>query len=200
MKKTLFKILAAGLSVFGIVLINSKLKIIPNPFVGFTGWLNAAMEVIKHYEGFFPDVYDDPIGIPTIGYGHVMKTGDPEHVTEAQASAWLKQEIEEEYGPQAFAALESKGYDVSSLSDMQKAAVVSFAYNLGPGCVSSATWPQKWKNGDRDAAGISWKAHNKAGGNPLPGLVRRRFTEWLMFAEGTYSTSPAGWEEYYENL
>lgn len=165
-----------------------------------TSWKEAAIEVITHFEGFFADVYDDPIGIPTIGYGHVMEPGDPTHVTEAQARAWLLEEIENEYAPEAFAALEARGYDVESLSALQKAAVVSFAYNLGPGCITTASWPVKWKNGDRDGAGESWKAHNKAGGNPLPGLVRRRFCEWGMFAEGKYDTNPEGWEIYYDNL
>lgn len=184
--KTLFGILAGALVAWGSRLLIKK-----------SSWEGMAVEIITHFEGFFADVYDDPIGIPTIGYGHVMKPGDPTHVSESQARAWLKQELKDVYAPEAFTRLENKGYDLSKMSASQKAAVVSFAYNLGAGAIGTASWPQKWKAGDQSGAEASWKAHCNAAGGKLPGLVRRRFSEFLLFSEGKMDFHPPGWEAYY---
>ena len=47
---------------------------------------NAAVELIKQFEGFVSKSYLDPVGIPTIGFGHRVLKGEtfpPDGITEA---------------------------------------------------------------------------------------------------------------------
>lgn len=92
---------------------------------------DAGLKFIASQEGFVGSVYRDIAGIPTIGYGHVLKMGDPVHVTEEQALDLLKHDI---------ASAESA---VSSLvkvelNQNQYDALISFCFNLGSGALATS--------------------------------------------------------------
>lgn len=61
--------------------------------------INAAtISLIKEFEGFVKSPAPDPIGLPTVGYGHLCQTASCSEVgysfplTEAQATALLKKD------------------------------------------------------------------------------------------------------------
>jgi lysozyme len=63
-------------------------------------------------------------------------------------------------------------------------AMVSFAYNLGPGNLSSSTLLKKHKAGDYKGAAAEFAKWNKAGGKVMTGLTRRRAAEAALYAKG----------------
>jgi lysozyme len=61
-------------------------------------------------------------------------------------------------------------------------AMVSFAYNVGVGNLSSSTLLRKHKAGDYKGAAAEFAKWNKAAGKVLPGLTRRRAAEAALYA------------------
>ena len=59
----------------------------------------ATMSLIKEFEGFVPEPAPDPIGLPTVGYGHLCQTEGCSEVsygfplTEETASALLRDDL-----------------------------------------------------------------------------------------------------------
>jgi len=157
-----------------------------------------ATNIIKHFEGFFADAYKCPAGVWTIGYGHVMVAGDPEHISEATAARWLREELQQAYIPQTKAALSAKGIDPEKLPAHQLAGIVSAVYNLGPGVVSGGTWTGYFP-ADMTNAGKWFKKWCTVSGTPLLGLVRRRFAEWQLIQTGKWQPNPPGAQEYYDS-
>jgi lysozyme len=92
-----------------------------------------ALNLIKKYEGFRSGPYICPAGVPTIGYGNTYypRTGAKVKMTDAPVSPdaaelLLKETVEKDFVPQ----LEKIPY-WNEMSDGQKSALISFAYNLG---------------------------------------------------------------------
>jgi lysozyme len=61
-------------------------------------------------------------------------------------------------------------------------ALVSFAFNLGLGTLQRSTLRQKVLRRDYQAAAAEFMKFTKAGGKVLPGLVKRRTDESLLFS------------------
>lgn len=140
----------------------------------------AALDLIKEYEGLRLSAYQDAVGVWTIGYGTtaaasvgiIPKAGMT--ITEPQASAYLLKAVEK------FAARISAGITVP-VNENQFGAMVSLAYNIGPGAFLGSTLLRKLNAGDVPGAADQFAAWNKAGGRALPGLVRRRAAERALF-------------------
>ena len=153
--------------------------------------------LLKHFEGFAPEPYWDCQQY-SIGYGSKYRPGlTPNPISEPQALQLLHQLVQGQYRTSAKNAVESRGISWTSLPSHQQDAIISFCYNLGPGAIMSASWPQRLKEGNLEAAKQSWVAHYNADGHINEGLVRRRFAEWQLFTTGTWSEQPAGWQAYY---
>jgi lysozyme len=67
------------------------------------------------------------------------------------------------------------------LKQHQFDALVSFAYNVGVGNLRSSTLLRKLNAGDYDGAALEFHRWNRSKGKVLPGLVRRRAAEALLF-------------------
>lgn len=67
------------------------------------------------------------------------------------------------------------------LTEHQKAALVSFAFNVGLGNLKSSTLLRHLNDGDYQGAANQFLVWNKAAGHVLPGLVKRREAERAMF-------------------
>lgn len=134
----------------------------------------AGIALIKRFEGFARLPYRCPAGVPTIGYGHVMHAGSPQHVDEALAGQLLQGDL--------LAAESAIGrLIVRPLKQWQFDALASFTYNLGAGALQRSTLRRVLNRyADEEAAGqfLRW-VH--AGGRRLPGLVRRRMAEARIF-------------------
>ncbi len=147
---------------------------------------NECVEVIKHFEGFKPKVYDDGAGYPTIGYGHKLKANE---IEDYKNIAITKQQAEEILRHDMRTAESAVDRLVKSpLKDNQFDALVCFTYNLGSGALQRSTLRQRLNRGD-------YEVHNEflkyvlAGGKKSKGLLRRRKAEASIFAGFGFSTN-----------
>lgn len=129
----------------------------------------AGINLIKQFESCLLEAYKCPAGVWTIGYGHTAGVQSGQKITQAQADAFLVEDL---------AKFEKKVEKYSRYSWRQNEfdAMVSFAYNVG-------SIDQLTANGTRSRATIAEKMllYNKANGKVLNGLIRRREAERKLF-------------------
>lgn len=132
--------------------------------------------LIKRFEGFSPVVYNCPAGYPTIGYGHVLASGEyfPEPINEEEGEILLKQDVR-------FAEAAVLRLVPVPLTDGQFDALVSFTYNLGAGALQRSGLRRKLLRKDYELAGDEFPRWVLAGGRRLSGLVSRRAAERERF-------------------
>ncbi|KAM5442574.1 putative lysozyme [Microsporum ferrugineum] len=140
----------------------------------------ATIALVKEFEGFVPSPSPDPIGLPTVGYGHLCQSKNcgevsfPFPLTEDTATQLLTQDIK---APQQTITL--KTANGVHLNENQYGALVSWTFNVGPGNVATSSLLKRL-NALEDVNTVlreelpKWKY---AGGKVLPGLVRRRAAE-----------------------
>ena len=135
---------------------------------------NAALNLIKQAEGLRLTAYKCPAGIWTIGYGHTCGVRQGQRCTEAQAEAWLVEDIRD--------AEQTVDYLIKvPLTDNQRGALVSFTLNVGGGAAATSTLFKRINARDYDGAAAEFRRWNKAGGKVLAGLTRRRADEAALF-------------------
>ena len=130
--------------------------------------------LIKKFEGCELDAYQDAVGVWTIGYGHIKGVKEGMQITKAQAEEMLVEELSE-YENHVLKAVENQ------LDQCMFDALVSWTYNLGPTNLNSSTMLKVLNAGEYEEVPAQIKRWNKAGGNVLEGLVRRREAEALLF-------------------
>jgi len=142
----------------------------------------AGLNLIKEFEGLRTHAYQDSVGVWTIGYGTTAAAGvgiipkGGKVITEAQAEAYLR------------AAVEKFARHIAPLlkrppTANQFGAMVSLAYNIGPGAFARSSVLRKFNAGDFAGAARSFALWNKAGGRVLAGLTRRRAAEASLFMQ-----------------
>ena len=142
----------------------------------------AGIALIKRFEGCRLTAYKCSAGVWTIGYGHTSGVHSGQAITQAQADALLRQDLEkfERY-------VNSTAYVpiTAQLNENQFAALVSFAFNCGQGNLKRLC-------ADRNTAQIAaaMPQYCKAAGRKLPGLVQRRAAEVALF-NTPVTTAPA---------
>jgi GH24 family phage-related lysozyme (muramidase) len=144
---------------------------------------DRGLAVVKAFEGLRLNAYQDSVGIWTIGYGttsDIVPVRPGMVITEAQAETLLRQ------GLARFEQSVGELITVPLTSD-QFSALVSFTYNAGPGSLSESTLRRKLNNKDYAGAADEFLRWNKAGGEELPGLTRRRQAERALFLSQDYS-------------
>lgn len=140
----------------------------------------ATVALIKEFEGFVPSPAPDPIGLPTVGYGHLCQTSGCSEVpysfplTQTTASQLLASDLK---APQQTITLRTTSAVV--LNANQYGALVSWTFNVGGANVQSSTLLRRLNAGENPNTVIAEELPkwNKAGGETLPGLVRRRAAE-----------------------
>lgn len=141
--------------------------------------------LIKKFEGFIPNLYNDPVGHCTIGYGTLLHKGncngtEPEEfksgVTEQRATELLTEEVNR------FTEAINSNVQVS-LNQNQFDALVSFVYNVGAGAFKGSTLLKELNKGNYTDVPTELKKWVKASGQTLPGLVKRREEEAALFME-----------------
>ena len=131
-----------------------------------------ARDLIKLFEGLRLRAYRDPVGKPTIGFGHTQGVRMGDVITEEQANILLDLDMKP-----IIKKLES--YDSKYHWNVNEFnALLSFAYNLGVGSIDQVT-----DNGTRTKGEIASKMllYYNAGGKRLEGLARRRQKEHDLF-------------------
>jgi GH24 family phage-related lysozyme (muramidase) len=136
------------------------------------------IDLIKGFEGWYSCYYKDPVGLPTIGYGHLIKSGDPYHagtcLSKQQGEDLLRKDLSIFVGC-------VNGYVKVSLTCNEFAALVSWAFNVGCGNVASSTLIKILNGGNKGGVCGELAKWNKAGGKVLAGLTRRRQAECNLF-------------------
>ncbi len=134
----------------------------------------TGIELLKHFEGCELKAYQDSVGVWTIGYGHTKGIYEGLEITQSEAEKMLVDELPEYEG-----YISDKV--VPMLQQHEFDALVCWVYNLGPTNLSSSTMLKKLNAGEFKEVPFQMKRWDKAGGQPLLGLTRRRNAEALLF-------------------
>ena len=147
--------------------------------------INAeGIKLIKSFEGLhelkqgsncaYVEAYLDPVDIWTIGWGFTEGVYEGMTMTIPEAEARLKKEM--------------KKYEISVLdgvkvdiNDNQFSALVSFCYNVGARALFESTLLKLLNQGKYKEAADQFLRWDKAGGQVLAGLSRRRRAERSLF-------------------
>ena len=144
----------------------------------------TGIELLKHFEGCELKAYQDSVGVWTIGYGHTKGIYEGLEITQSEAEKMLQDELPEYEGyvtDKVVPLLQQHEYD----------ALVCWVYNLGPTNLSSSTLLKRLNAGEFNDVPFQMKRWDKAGGQPLLGLTRRRNAEALLF-------KGEDWKDYLE--
>lgn len=137
------------------------------------------LNLIKRFEGFSHTIYTCPAGYPTIGYGHVVVAHEQDQfaagITQAEATELLRKDVR--IAERAVLRLISV-----PLTDGQFDALVSFTFNLGAGALQRSTLRRKVNSGEHQGVPAELMKWVWAAGKRLPGLVRRRKSEALVYS------------------
>ncbi|MEG1289566.1 MAG: lysozyme [Bacteroidales bacterium] len=130
------------------------------------------IDLIKSFECFRAKAYLCPAGVLTIGYGHTANVKSSQIVTQQQAEDLLRIDLIDT--EQAVCNLVK-----SQLTQNQFDALASFVFNCGYGNFQKSTLLKRVNANTKDFVGIreAFMMWNKAKGNILPGLTRRRKEE-----------------------
>lgn len=133
----------------------------------------AGLALIKQFEGCRLIAYQCSAGVWTIGYGHTAGVYKGMKITQAQADAFLKQDIakfEKYINNPSYVQFTDK------LNQNQFDALVSFAFNLGQGNVKKLCVGR-----NINQIPSAMQQYCKAAGKTLPGLQRRRKAEAALY-------------------
>ena len=139
----------------------------------------SGVNLIKTFEGLRLKAYQDAVGVWTIGYGTTRGVKPGQEISEAQAEALLKTDLNR------FEQAVNQAVRVP-INDNQFAAIVSFTYNVGAGAMRSSTLLRKLNRRDIYGAANEFPRWNRAGGRVLAGLTRRRNAERALFLGQDY--------------
>ena len=132
------------------------------------------ISLIKHFEGCGLEAYQDSVGIWTIGYGTIKGVKEGDQINQDEAEHLLQEEMPEYEGyinEMVNVPLEQNQFD----------ALCSWVFNLGPNNLKSSTLLKVLNESKYDEVPEQIVRWNKAGGQVLQGLVKRRQAEANMF-------------------
>ena len=132
-------------------------------------------------EGCRLAAYRDAAGVPTIGYGHTAGIRMGDRISQQQAKALLRQDVEA-------VMRQVRALDVAR-TEAQLEALTSFAFNLGIARLRSSTLLKVIRQGgSKQAIQREFKRWVYAGGRKLSGLVKRREWEANHFFDLSFPT------------
>lgn len=131
---------------------------------------NATLALVKRFEGLRLEAYRCPADVWTIGYGHTRGVNEGDAISEAQAEVLLRQDLQE--------ACKAVSQLVKvKLNNNQYGALVSFVFNLGRGRFEGSTLLEHLNRGWYDQVPAQLARWNKANGQIMAGLTKRRTAE-----------------------
>lgn len=138
--------------------------------------LAAAVSVVGYFEGRELVGYVDPVGIPTVCYGHTQTAVVGQQLTDAECERLLMEDL-----GHALAVVDRHLPDAPPLT---RAALGSFVYNVGQGAFEQSTLLRHARTDNWVAACNELPRWVYAGGRELRGLKRRRQAEQALCLEG----------------
>ena len=132
------------------------------------------LALIKKFEGCELYAYQCSANVWTIGYGHTKDVEPGMQITQEDAEQMLVDELHEYENY-------INEYVTAPLSQNQFDAMVSWVYNLGPANLKASTLLKVLNAGDYEGVPAQIRRWNKAGGEILDGLIRRREAEARLF-------------------
>lgn len=138
----------------------------------------AGAERIANYEGFRANAYWD-VNHYSIGYGTRARSASEGPITTTEGRKRLRHHVDAFVGRPLRAVLTASRV---KLNQNQFDALVSIGYNLGAGCFGKDwTLGEALRAGDFDAIANAFLLYDKADGQVLAGLTRRRKEERELF-------------------
>lgn len=132
------------------------------------------MALIKKFEGCKLSAYLCSANVWTIGYGTTYQILEGDKCTQEDADAFLARDLRK------FEKAVIKNIDVP-LEQNQFDALVSFTYNLGPRNLKESTLRKRINENNFADVPYQIRRWNRAAGEVLDGLVRRRSAEVLLW-------------------
>lgn len=133
------------------------------------------VHLIMSCEGCVLHTYEDSTGVPTIGYGHTgPDVAEGMEINQAGAQALLERDL----------AKFEDGVDnllTGDTGENEFGAMVSLAYNVGLGNFEGSSVLRLHNEGNKTGAANAFLLWNKAGGEVLAGLTRRRQQERALY-------------------
>lgn len=138
------------------------------------------LALIQRFEGFSATTYRDAAGLPTIGYGHLIRIGEkfPEPLTQEAATQLLRRDVRA-------AETAVHGLIRVQLAQAQFDALVSFTFNLGSGTLERSTLRRVLNREEYTDVPAQLLRYVWAGGRKLRGLMLRRAAEAALFSRKT---------------
>jgi len=127
------------------------------------------LAVLKSREGVRLKAYLDSVGVWTIGYGHTKGVKKGDVITQAQADAFLEQDIDSHAKPILDAVK-------VPLAEHEADALVSIAFNIGVGGFKGSTFLKRLNEGNRASCAANIMLWNKP-----PEIISRRTAERDQF-------------------
>lgn len=153
--------------------------------------LEAAATLIAEFESFEPRVYKDAVGLPTIGYGHLIGDGesfDGVTLTPEEGQELLIKDIKTRANALSD-LLYGKG---DKLTLGEYASLTSLIFNIGNGNFSMSQIPTYIKKyiasgdiKDKFVIAEQFSHWRRADGKMLSGLMKRRLAECMVFMDQT---------------
>jgi lysozyme len=140
----------------------------------------ACLKMLAHHEGVKTRPYKCPAGLWTVGVGHLI--GDGKSLPDSWNRTFTLEEV------YAILAKDVERFErgverliTIPLRQCEFDAIISFAFNLGTGCLQRSSVRSALNRGNKETAIESLLKYNKAGGKVLKGLDNRRKDEAAMF-------------------
>ena len=142
-----------------------------------TGVSDRGADFVAGFEGFSAKAYWD-VDHYSIGYG-TRANSPSEVVSRAEARERLERHLNETAAPAVLGLAESIGL---RLAQHELDALASFVYNLGEGSIGPGwTMGRAIRSKDRRRIADAFLLYDKAGGQRMAGLTRRRQAERALF-------------------
>lgn len=134
---------------------------------------HTAVQIIKEEELLRLEAYELG-GLWLIGYGHLMLEGEKDVITEAEADAFLREDLKwcEE-------AIER--YVTVPVTLNEFSAIVAFCYNVGSGKTRGSSIVRRVNTEDRPGAANAFLLWNRMNGVVMQALAKRRARERTLF-------------------
>lgn len=151
----------------------------PRNRAGLTALVGASCaavlcQYVPQFEGMVLRGYKDPIGIVTACAGHTKTAVLGKPYTAAECESILLMDLVEHAEPVLACTPQLQG------NPWPLAAATSFAFNVGADAYCKSTMARKIRAGDILGACAELSKWVHAGGQVLPGLVKRRAVERAM--------------------